>query len=989
VAVTMPGPERLPPGPLRELVAALHDLYRDAGMPGFRVISANIKDRSDLPDTVSHETVGGILRGSGLPRWVKVECVVRVLAEQALSRPDPDTEVRRFLTLWLAACDQPTQVPPPPPDTDRGSAETVDDVADDAHADEVGPPPAEDFVVPDAEPEPQSAVNPTRLITNLPGRNADFTGRDLLLDAVHRQLTGQMTFPVILFGIGGTGKTQLTVEYAYRQEAEYDVIWWVPAEDPVAARAAMAQLAERLGIPANLDIQQTVRSVIGDLERGRHRWLLIFDNAELSDEVHALLPAVGGHTLISSRDPGWSSIGRSLEVEAFDRAESIQFLRRRGQRSDGAAADRLADLLGDLPLALEQVAATQKATGMPLAQYVELFAEHIQELLAVGKPRHYPATVVAFISIAVERLRAASPAAAHLLELFAHLGTAPLSVILLQSGRDAPVSAPLRRVLADPIQLRRTIRDLRRYGLATIDAEGQRIEVHHLVQLALREALDEAALDRGRSNLHHLLAAANPGKPTDARTWTLHAAIAPHVLPADLIGATGLDARRVVLDQIRYLNRTGDYHGGRRLGELAVTAWRPEPAEGGLGPGHELTLLATREWAEALRLVGQYEPARTLTVDTWKRLQDAYGPDHPFALDVGRGVGAYHRLNGEYAQARQVDTEILALYREVYGADDPQTLNVENNLAVNLRLQGDFVAALQVDQRIVGVRTAAFGKHDDRTLTSTSNLARDLYGLGRYADAAAMLDSCLPALREQGGSRNVMTLLAARTHAAVLRKQGKLAEAEQLSYETYENYLTSFPADHEHTLAAAMTYANAACANAVHRGRRPLEAREVVTLAVDRYRRRFGPHNPITLAAEVNQTIILRALGEGQVWQMDTMTRDELRQVLGEEHPYTLCAANGLAIDLASVGEHDAARSLFERTYEISVRVRGEDHPDTLEVAANLVLCMRSIGGESAGQELLDQTLGALRRILGPHHPVTLDVARGQVVETDLEPPPT
>src|SRR3954447_2802288 len=106
----------LPPGPMRDLVQALHELHRAAGMLSTRTISDTIKERDDLPDTVSHETVGLMLRGTRLAGWPKFECVVRLLAERSVNPVfDPSTSVRRFHELWLNAKDAATHAPPRTP----------------------------------------------------------------------------------------------------------------------------------------------------------------------------------------------------------------------------------------------------------------------------------------------------------------------------------------------------------------------------------------------------------------------------------------------------------------------------------------------------------------------------------------------------------------------------------------------------------------------------------------------------------------------------------------------------------------------------------------------------------------------------------------------------------------------------------------------------------------------------------------------------------
>jgi hypothetical protein len=113
VGVPLPTTDMLPPGPHRDLVEAVHELYRQAGLPGTREISRESRDRQDLIDTISHEGVSAILRGQGVPRWSKVECLVRILAARAVGRPDEDATVQRFHKLWSAAAGvEPAKVIP-------------------------------------------------------------------------------------------------------------------------------------------------------------------------------------------------------------------------------------------------------------------------------------------------------------------------------------------------------------------------------------------------------------------------------------------------------------------------------------------------------------------------------------------------------------------------------------------------------------------------------------------------------------------------------------------------------------------------------------------------------------------------------------------------------------------------------------------------------------------------------------------------------------
>lgn len=101
--IELPELDRLPDGPHRELVLALRVLYQGAGNRSLRKIVGDVRADDDYDDTVSYETVRTMLRGDSLPRWEKLEPVVRVLALRHTPRLDPVAEAKRMQKLWHAA----------------------------------------------------------------------------------------------------------------------------------------------------------------------------------------------------------------------------------------------------------------------------------------------------------------------------------------------------------------------------------------------------------------------------------------------------------------------------------------------------------------------------------------------------------------------------------------------------------------------------------------------------------------------------------------------------------------------------------------------------------------------------------------------------------------------------------------------------------------------------------------------------------------------
>src|SRR5207253_9411397 len=98
---------------------------------------------------------------------------------------------------------------------------------------------------------PATPVQPCLGISTIPLlRNAHFQGREqVLVEIADKLRTSALLAVCALKGMGGVGKTQLALEYAYRHQYDYDLVAWIRAEDPGTLDTDFDQLAGTLALP--------------------------------------------------------------------------------------------------------------------------------------------------------------------------------------------------------------------------------------------------------------------------------------------------------------------------------------------------------------------------------------------------------------------------------------------------------------------------------------------------------------------------------------------------------------------------------------------------------------------------------------------------------------------------------------------------------------------------------------------------------------------
>ncbi len=325
-------------------------------------------------------------------------------------------------------------------------------------------------------------------VWKVPARNPNFTGRGDDLAALAAALASGTVTVRAVRGMGGVGKTQLAAEFAYAHAVDYDLVYWISAEEPASIPDQFTALAAQLGLNPVSD-PEGLQAQVHDRLRSVPGWLLIFDNADGVDDLRPWLPGgllppgIPGHVIVTTRRGGFAALGEVMDLDVIGLADALVLLRTRAPGLGDDAGKELAEELGRLPLALEQAGAYLDRSAIPAQDYLRLLRQRAADLYARGQVSGRTDTIATLWDISLERIADENPAAVQLLDLCAYLAPEriPLDLFTLHPGL---LPEPLAAAAADELAFNEAIGILVDYSLIKRTAAG--LQIHRLIQGAIR-----------------------------------------------------------------------------------------------------------------------------------------------------------------------------------------------------------------------------------------------------------------------------------------------------------------------------------------------------------------------------------------------------------------------------------------------------------------------------------------------------------------------
>ena len=530
-------------------------------------------------------------------------------------------------------------------------------------------------------------------------RNPFFTGREELFEEIrHKMLDNQSkryTHRIALYGLGGVGKTQISLEYCFRYKSDYDFIFWLSAVDQIRLLSSFREIAVILtehGDRISGGTGEEIATAVLRWLESKNKWLLIFDNLDDIRIADGYLPHthLSGHVLITTRNKNCDGIpAEGVEINLLNAKDSISLLLHRSdlendQREEvKVEAQKIVDILGYLPLAIEQAASYIRST-QNIFEYLETYRQNQKAMLLNRPPGNHPYGESVFTTwkISFHQLKRINPDSILLSQILAFTNPDETLVDFLKAGK-TDLQPEWRRILENNFLFRQSLRGLEDYSLIRVSDEGRRITIHRLVQDVVRDDLDVLS-------------------QTSISTQALQLALT--AFPTTIHGVNRDVCRTyypqvtAILNNVEKLTITSDYtmnyfqlsdhlasylfSDGYYSDAVKYLARCLEISERMVGKEHSDTLRSMHNLALTYNELGRSNEAIKVHEACLEIRKKVLGEEHPDTLWSMNGLAVTYDRLGRWNEAVRVFEACLEIGKRVLGEEHPDTLQSMNNLAV-------------------------------------------------------------------------------------------------------------------------------------------------------------------------------------------------------------------------------------------------------------------------------------------------------------------
>ena len=574
----------------------------------------------------------------------------------------------------------------------------------------------------------ENNVQYTRLLqhfqlTLMPPSNPAFCGREDVLQALHSKLEASchvaVTQQQTLSGLGGIGKTQTAIAFAYKFCNEYVFCRWLLADSKQTFESELELLARALKVKVDSVASHVWRAQMYEKLQQVERWLLIFDNVETSESVLPFLPKTqqpGQHILMTSRSQRFASVV-DLDVLKPDEVEELLGVLLSGSSLSNFTtkeASQLGERLGRLPLALSQAAAYLRTHGINIPSYLQLLDKIPEDLLS----KHggddlvsYPLSVRNTWLLSISKIQMENADAIVVLDSCAWMHADDIPLVWFEQ----------ESILGNVGRVTSALEVLRKYSMVSNGASPNTIKIHRLVQ-------DVVLLGQSAEQKKQVL---------DAQTKALTALCA-----LDLKTSADVAMARALVPHMH------------RMIEVSLT-WQK-------------SIYAVASIIERLAWtymhLGQPARQKELLEKALALAETQCGPDHVLVAKALVGMADAHSLD-QPGKAKELLERALKIQEKHYGSNHLEVARTLHDLGIEYGLLDQPDKQKELLERALKIKVENYGPSHFEVAKSMRNLSNAYESLGQADKAKELLEGALKILEPHYGPNHYYVAFALRNLA--------------------------------------------------------------------------------------------------------------------------------------------------------------------------------------------------------------------------------
>ncbi|PGH16459.1 hypothetical protein AJ79_01790 [Helicocarpus griseus UAMH5409] len=784
----------------------------------------------------------------------------------------------------------------------------------------------------------------------------NYTGRERLARGLQEKMLApndqQKRF--VLYGLGGSGKTQFCLKFAWDNRDSFWGVFWVDASSPETAKQAFSELA-RIG-----RMEERFESGMYWLSRQAMPWLLIIDNADDAEFDYARYfpPSGKGHILVTSRNPD-CKVHATIGFEEFislEEEDAITLLLRtsfiQGIRDTNIrdSARPIVKALGCLPLAIIQAGASIRQNICSLEEYLNVFDSYKNRIftneLQQGRGL-YEHTIFTTFEVSFNKIKSlATREAIDAIEIlhvmaFLHFDQVPHAIFekawesLHKDGKLRPSSSLVDRIVRalgdlvtvstgyggwltplaegrlpliltqagkswDNFRFRNAILILRSYSLIFSNRALDSYSMHPMVHFWARERL----------------------LPRAQKLW---GGIASRILAEAItsnIEESEVVYRRLLMPHIDSCLKT-EPHGslqGFRFDHTSLTQFSRFAAV----------------YAEG----GRWNDAACIQEQILQNRISFLGQDSFETFDVMADLARSYWNSSQLQKALNVQTTLLSLIDQKLGPHDPRTLQAMDRLGSTLWLCGMISKADELGKQSFEGLTRIVGPDHPFTLSAMHNFARARFHLGHAKEAQELQIKAWEGRSRLYGDTDLKTMETMQDLAMSCLALGEVDEAERLVSHVLDARKRILGPEHAHTLWSINDFSKVYCAQGY-----PKDAVALLIPTQEVSIRTLGESHIGTFMTLFNLAHAHRI--SEQLEEAEHILSDLIKaeiKVLGPKHVDVYRAKMELAQVHEQRGNLGHAERLFREVFAVSSGALGPRHVQTLQAKKNLCAIYRASG---------------------------------------------